>query len=65
MDCVDLTVADQRAQQRHGLVDATVALFSRSSPDWLLRLPLLLVSTSQLLIMSILLYIVLLYSLVM
>ena len=65
MDCVDLTVADQRAQQRHGLADATVALSSSSSLDWLSRLLLLLVSTTQLLIMSILLYIVLLYSLVM
>ena len=29
IDCVDLTVADQRTQQRRGLVDATIALSSQ------------------------------------
>jgi len=58
-----LSVADQSAQwilpwrsERSRSLGIIVALPPSSSPDWLSRLLLLLVSTSQLLIMSILLY---------
>ena len=40
MDCVDLTIADQRAQQRGGLADATVALSSQLLSWLVLETPL-------------------------